>query len=62
MAANQKGEGPKIYKLGSHDLSSEGYVVVTNYPSFMKIYKYRSAFRDLSGEIVKFQLPLERNY
>ncbi len=37
MAANQKkGECPKICKLGSHDLTSEGSVMVKNYPNFMK--------------------------
>ncbi len=48
-AKSKKGEWPKICKLGSHDLTSEGFVVVKN-------YKYGSAFRDLSGEIVKCQL------
>ncbi len=33
---SKKGEWPKICKLGSHDLTSEGSVVVKNYPNFMK--------------------------
>ncbi len=60
MAANpKKGEWPKICKLGSHDLTSEGTVVVKNYPILWKIHEYESDFRDLSGVIVKFQLSLK---
>ncbi len=35
MAANKKGEWPKICKLGLHDLTSKGTVVVKvkNYPN-----------------------------
>ncbi len=52
-------EWPKICKLGLHDLTSYGYVVVNNYPFFMKIHEYESAVQDLLGEIVKFQLSLK---
>ncbi len=37
MTANkQKGEWLKICKLGSHDLTSDGCVVVKNYLNFIK--------------------------
>ncbi len=37
MAVNEKKRGlPKICKLGSHDQTSEGSVVVKNYAIFMK--------------------------
>ncbi len=61
MASNQKGMWPIICKLGSHDLPLEGSAVVKNRPLFMKntpIYT-NHAFRDLSCEIIKFQLSLE---
>ncbi len=38
MAANQKGEWPKICKLGSHDLISERSVVVKILPKFDEKY------------------------
>ncbi len=55
----KQGVCPKICKLGSHYLSPEDSVLVKNHPILWKIYEYESAFWDLSGEIVKFQLSLE---
>ncbi len=57
MPANhKKGEWPKICKLGSHDHTSE-WLKITQF--LWKIHEYESTFRDLSGEIVKFQLLLK---